>query len=534
VPVDVNLRTIAGPTMITEQVSLNDVCFPEFSPTRRLDKEITAFLSNHAGSYDIILGNDVLVPAGFDIMGSTRTIQWDDISVPWRPREYFSGDHLGSFIAEAVDDLFAPVAESFSTQYSVQEILESKYDQISTQEFAMQQTHPSQTQRSQLANKVRADFATLFSGKLGCYPHAHQVHLDLLPDATPFACRPYAIPHAHRTVFKNELDRLVETDVLSETGPSAYLSPTFIIPKKNDQVRLVSDFRKLNSMIMRKVYPLPCIHEILQKHSGYCYLFTKLDVSMQYYTFELDEDSKDLCVIVTPPFGNYRYNRLPMGVKQAPDIAQEVLMEAIFRNCPEVDDVYIDDIGIFSNSWEDHLLSLCKVLTILQDNNITVNPLKCEWAVQETDWLLGYWLTPTGLKPWKKKIQAILALQPPSLVKELRSFIGAVTFFYRDMFPRRSHLLVPLTVQVGRRNLQWTPECDDAFKAIKVLLAQDAFIRYPNHNIPFHVYINASDYHLGAAVIMQDNAPVAFFSRKLNAAQRKDSQYCGNTSSRVP
>jgi hypothetical protein len=90
---------------------------------------------------------------------------------------------------------------------------------------------------------------------------------------------------------------------------------------------------------------------------------------MQYYTFELDEESKDVCTICTP-FGNYRYNRLPMGVKQSPDIAQQI-MEDLLRP--------IDEIGIFAQkSWEEHLTSLFNVLKVLQNNNFTVNPLKCE------------------------------------------------------------------------------------------------------------------------------------------------------------
>ena len=89
---------------------------------------------------------------------------------------------------------------------------------------------------------------------------------------------------------------------------------------------------------------------------------------MQYYTFELDDESKDLCTIATP-FGKFKYNRLPTGLKCSPDFAQEVIKD-IFRDVEDAE-LYLDDIGAFSNSWEEDMALLRKTLTLLQDNGFT-------------------------------------------------------------------------------------------------------------------------------------------------------------------
>jgi hypothetical protein len=79
---------------------------------------------------------------------------------------------------------------------------------------------------------------------------------------------------------------------------------------------------------------------------------------MQYYTFELDKESKDLCTIVCTPFGKYQYNCLPMGVKQSLDVTQEI-MEDLLNDLNEEVDCYIDNVGIFNA----HGMLICSPLT---------------------------------------------------------------------------------------------------------------------------------------------------------------------------
>jgi hypothetical protein len=300
------LNTGGGQTRITEGVMLRQIRFPELCPTRSYAAEVEALVSSNTANYDIILGQDVMVAARLTLCCDTQTIRWGDLFVPWKNKEFLQTEGFLQHLSDEVSSLDFEVSESFTTQLSTREILSSKYQETDTREVAQAQVHLTQRQREELATLLQ-NFTTLFSGKLGCYPH-QKVHLELNDKATPSHFRPYPVPHAHLKVFKEELDRLEELGVLSRIGPAKYLSPTFIIPKKDGTVRWVSDFRKLNSMITRKVYHLPRIQDILRKRSRYVY-FTKLDISMQYYTFELDEEAKELCAICTP-FGNYQLNDL--------------------------------------------------------------------------------------------------------------------------------------------------------------------------------------------------------------------------------
>jgi hypothetical protein len=159
------------------------------------------------------------------------------------------------------------------------------------------------------------------------------------------------------------------------------------------------------------------------------------------------------------------------------------------------------------------------ILWQLQENGFTINPLKCEWAIKETNWL-GYWLTPQGLKPWKKKIDAIIHMNRPCNATELCMFIGCINY-YQDMWPCCAHILKPLTDQSGLKKtapMKWTDEIQKAFNKICLLMAVNAFEAYPDHNKHFNVYTDASD-QLGVCII-QEGRPVAYLLQKLTKSQQ--------------
>ena len=318
---------IHGTQKLNQEVLLTDIAFPEFSPTQRVPGPIQATVFNNADSpYDVIVGMDVMQALGIDVQCSTQTVSWNNNMIPFRPPNYFNDSALEETLSAIMPDDPLDVKEARQAGYKSKKIMHSNYEATTTEAVAQQQQHLTTSQQRDLANLLK-DFPKLFSGKLRCFHR--KIHLELKDGAVPQNCRPYPVPKHHEQVFKDELQRLVDVGALKKCGASEWLSPSFIVPKKDGRVRWISDFRMLNKYIKRRVYNLPKIQDILTKRNGYAF-FTKLDISMQYYTFELDPASQELCTICTP-YGNYRYQRLPMGVSQSPDLAQEI-MEDLLRH----------------------------------------------------------------------------------------------------------------------------------------------------------------------------------------------------------
>lgn len=205
-----------------------------------------------------------------------------------------------------------------------------------------------------------------------------------------------------------------------------------------------------------------------------------------------------------------------MGLCNSPDIFQEH-MSGLMQNLEYVK-AYIDDVALLtSGTWMDHLEKLDTVLTRLEEAGLKVNGFKSFFGRTELEYL-GYMLTQEGVKPLKKKVDAMLRIAPPKNIRQLRGFLGAVNY-YRDVWMRRAHLLAPLN-QLLKKGVkwQWGPEQDRAFDNIKRVMTKETLLYYPDFNEEFEIHADASLHQIGA-VITQKGKPVAFYSRKLRDGQ---------------
>ena len=472
--------TASGSFDTSRSVFLKDIRLPEFTTHSVIDG-VEARVFDADSRFDLILGRDFLTNAGLDVCFSDNTVKWLGRSIDLKPNDYFNSTTYFNDInkvssrIDADSEYEGDIPDIGHECFAASPILERKYQKVTAKEVASKQEHLSDSERRKM-EAMLSNYEEVFDGKLGCYPH-QKVHLELINGAQPFCKKAYSVAHANEKLFKDELDNLCKDGVLEKCGPSEWGSPTFITKKKDGRVRWVSDFRELNRLLKRRQYPLPKIHDIMRKRRGYKY-FTKIDLSMMFYCFMLDDDSMDMCTIVTP-YGKYRYRRLPMGIKVSPDYAQAIIEKVL--DGLDVD-CYIDDMGLWTDgTFEEHLSMVSKILERLQDNGLKCNPLKCDWAVQESDFL-GYWMTPEGVKPKRDKIEAVLKLGRPRNQMQVRSFLGAVTF-YKSMFPRRSHVLRPLTELTGKGAFEWLPRHQKAFDEMKAIIAAEAINVYADPNL---------------------------------------------------
>ena len=379
-----------------------------------------------------------------------------------------------------------------------------------------------QTQSTEM-NQLLEEYSDRFKGLGKLKDVSLKIQVD--SSVTPIAQKARRLPILMQPQVNTELERLLELGVIEPVSkPPTWVNPIVVVPKKDPgSIRMCVDMRAANTSIIREPYQIPTLEELIHEYNG-CTVFTKLDLNKGYHQIELDEESRYLTAFATHK-GIFRYTRLLFGMSSAAELYQKEIEHAL-SGIPGVRNIS-DDIIIGGRNDEELISRTRSVFQRLRTKNLTVNPSKCEFLKPELLYM-GHKLSSNGISPDEQKIKAIVDLLPPSNQKELRSFLGMITYCSKFL-PNFAIITEPL------RNLlkkdvpwEWNRQHQNTFVKLKEILLNSESLSYFDGSAYTEISTDASPVGVGAVLMqMQSDGtmrPVSYASRSLSAVEQRYSQ----------
>ena len=342
-----------------------------------------------------------------------------------------------------------------------------------------------------------------------------------LPRYQPARCTPFAV----REEIARQLNQMQKQGAISPSS-SPWASLVVLVHKKDGSLRFCIDFRNLNAVTKPDVFPLPRIDDLLDQ-LGKSKFFSTLDLAAGYWQVQIHPSSKEKTAFITHK-GLYQFNVMPFGLCNAPAVfqrlMQKVLAELHQDTEPPFVSVYLDDILIYSETFEDHLNHLMEVINRLRTAGLKLKPVKCHFIRQQVEYL-GHLITPNGISPNPARIQAVQDFPVPTSVKEVRQFVGLASY-YRRFIAGFAKIAEPLHSLTRKGAVfTWTDQCKEAFTVLLSKLISAPVLCYPDFSRSFCLETDASIKGLGA-ILSQRHLdgklhPVAYASRALTPQEKK-------------
>ena len=327
-----------------------------------------------------------------------------------------------------------------------------------------------------------------YSNALSLHSEVGNTNLTIdfeLTDTTPFYIRPFTVSPAEKPIIDRELEKLVQLGVLQEHH-SAYSSPVMLIKKKGStDLRLVTDYRHLNTKIIKRNMPFPLIRETLQTiGQAQPTILSVLDLKQAFHCLNLSKRCQEYCGVSSYYGGRtFRYLKLPQGLSLSPATFQQhinTLLQSCHAN--EFSIGIMDDIIIFSKSISDHYLHVGTILKALAEQGLKISPSKAKLFRTKVVYM-GHEIlvrkNQQGIRPLRDRTEAIRKLPRPTTKRQLKGFIGKVS--YLAMFlPKLQILLQPLhKISSKKAEFLWTDEHQQAYNSILSLLVKPPILSLP-------------------------------------------------------
>lgn len=351
-----------------------------------------------------------------------------------------------------------------------------------------------------------------------------------LKDDIPVQKTYYGVPRPLYIEIKSYVEDLLNKSWVVKSN-SSYSSPVVAVRKKDGTLRLCCDYRQLNSKTIPDRHPLPRIQDVLDSLGGKNW-FTVLDQQKAYHQTYLDEKSQPLTAFITP-WGLFHWIRVPMGLSNAPAHFQRFMENCLHDYRDDFALPYLDDILVYSGTFDEHLEHLRKIFKRLQSKGIKLKARKCDLFQNEVKYL-GRIINSDGYKPDPKNIQAVHALADlhPTNIGDVRKLLGLVGY-YRRYIPNFAVKAKPLfdllkhdssTQLRSSSKIRWEEVHQKSLSSLLSCLITPPLLSYPDYNETFSMHVDASTKGLGCVLYQKIKGELkllGFGSRTLQGSEQR-------------
>ncbi|XP_046575996.1 uncharacterized protein LOC124284000 [Haliotis rubra] len=331
----------------------------------------------------------------------------------------------------------------------------------------------------------------------------------------PLRQRTYHVNPNQREELSKHLQQMLDNDII-EPSFSPWAAPVLLVKKRDLTTRFCVDFRRLNKISTLEHWPLVNIDQSLMSlgTSQACY-YTSLDLMSGYHQVPMAEDSKEKTAFIVQGEGAYQFKVMPFGLVNAPSCFSFIISSLFSSMSWRSVLSYLDDLLIYSKTFEDHSTHLEAVFAKLRMANLRLKPSKCHFALSTINYL-GHVISKEGVAMDPAKVDSVVTYPQPTCTRELRSFLG-LAGYYRKFIKGYANIVEPLH-RLLRKDTPyvWTATMEQAFATLKSALTSAPILAYPDFTKPFILSCDASQKGEDGK-----EHPVSFAGKSLSPTQKK-------------
>jgi hypothetical protein len=282
---------------------------------------------------------------------------------------------------------------------------------------------------STLDIRTVSEYPDVFPEELPGMPPDREIEsvIELVPGAAPIFKRPYRMAANQLVELKEQLQELLDIGYIRPSS-SPWGSPVIFVLKKGGTQRMCVDYRSLNEVTIKNMYPLPRIDDLFDQLKGAC-VFLKIDLRSEYHQLKIRSTNIPKTTFITR-YGLYEYTVMSFGLTNAPSYFMYLMNKVFMEYLDKFVVVFIDDNLIFSMNDEEHVEHLRLVLQKLRENQLYAKLSKCEFWLKEV-LFLGHIISEGGISVDPSKVKSVLSWNTPQNVSDIRSFLGLAGYYRR-------------------------------------------------------------------------------------------------------